>query len=181
MNSDKESEVLKTIKYWLKHEKSYPPNYYAFFTKWTLVNLYYNLFISEKEVYRVLELGEELESYWDKELENLARKLVLTECVGEGPGADPPNKHVRDATLYLREVLGINSEDICSECRKNKSCSKKRTGEFKKKMQALLRIIYQIRCNLFHGDKVYTNERNNELVEVANEILDKVLKLLIKD
>jgi hypothetical protein len=46
-------------------------------------------------------------------------------------------------------------------------------------LAAVLRIIYQVRCNLFHGEKqmvlpdVQTNH-DRELVATANEILNSI-------
>lgn len=38
---------------------------------------------------------------------------------------------------------------------------------------AMLMILYQIRCNLFHGNKAYTNEYDQEIMKNASELLLK--------
>ncbi len=85
------------------------------------------------------------------------------------------------ATEYLRNELKIDS-NICDTCRKKKdicNSDKIKNNEFEK-LDAVMRIIYQIRCNLFHGDKSELNgpkgERNKHYVRIANEILLKILK-----
>jgi hypothetical protein len=49
-------------------------------------------------------------------------------------------------------------------------------------LEALLHIIYQIRCNLVHGDKIELTgeqgERNKELVKLANPIIEEILRNL---
>jgi len=46
------------------------------------------------------------------------------------------------------------------------------------KLQLLLRILYQIRCNLFHGDKFFpeTNLRDKQLVELGSDVLRGILE-----
>lgn len=50
--------------------------------------------------------------------------------------------------------------------------------------EALMRILYQIRSNLFHGDKLaqngYQNQRNQELVTQGNIVLRTILKEVAK-
>jgi hypothetical protein len=47
-------------------------------------------------------------------------------------------------------------------------------------LEAILLIIYQIRCNLFHGSKTETNgeefERNHLLVRASAQVMEKLLK-----
>lgn len=49
--------------------------------------------------------------------------------------------------------------------------------------EALIRVLYQIRCNLFHGDKLDGNElqrsRNRELITNGNIILQKILEEIV--
>lgn len=44
-------------------------------------------------------------------------------------------------------------------------------GSLFKSNVAMLMIIYQIRCNLFHGNKRYDSEVNHEIMENASKIL----------
>lgn len=42
-----------------------------------------------------------------------------------------------------------------------------------KSNNSMLMILYQIRCNLFHGNKAYTNEFDQEVMKNASELLLK--------
>jgi len=61
-----------------------------------------------------------------------------------------------------------------------KACPNVPPGCNLSKKSRALGIIYQIRCNLFHGDKNELNgsegERNKRYVKIANEILLEILK-----
>ena len=172
-----------TIKSWLKLG-DYPEEFRRFFFQWTLLNLYYNeLSKEEEEVQRVLELGRKHEELFDS-AKNNAIDLVSTECVGKGKKDNPPNSWVKTASLQLRKALNLDANRICARCRTTKriGCEKINTESYDfQNMEALMRILYQIRCNLFHGDKTeYNNseqgERNKFLVRVGNEVLDKILE-----
>jgi hypothetical protein len=43
---------------------------------------------------------------------------------------------------------------------------------------ALFNAIYQVRCNLFHGNKLLSDERNQKLVEEGAAVILKVLNAL---
>lgn len=44
----------------------------------------------------------------------------------------------------------------------------------------LLDVIYQIRCNLFHGRKSETEQHDRELVELAHYILSKIFTPIVE-
>lgn len=48
-------------------------------------------------------------------------------------------------------------------------------------LDELLDVIYQIRCNLFHGQKSRIDPRDRELVEVAFYILSKMFKPIVDE
>jgi hypothetical protein len=45
----------------------------------------------------------------------------------------------------------------------------------------VLEVIYQIRCNLFHGRKSETEAYDRELVELAHYIIDKLFTPIVKE
>lgn len=49
------------------------------------------------------------------------------------------------------------------------------------RIQILFMYIYQVRCNLFHGNKTPTPERDWRLVESSAQVLEKVLPTLIAE
>jgi hypothetical protein len=178
--------VRNTIKQWLVYEH-YSREFEAFFLKWTLLNLYYNEVSGEKhEVDRVLEFGRKHESLFNK-LKNEAVELVGMECVGRGPSTEPPDSCVKTATLQLREKLGINA-NVCDTCRSDKrqKCQNVKTVEYEFGcMEALIRILYQVRCNLFHGDKTEREQfqmgRNQLLVQIGDRITAVILNSLVEN
>jgi len=46
-------------------------------------------------------------------------------------------------------------------------------------LDSLFEFVYTIRNNLFHGNKMDTNERDNEILNVSTPILKKILSSLI--
>lgn len=45
----------------------------------------------------------------------------------------------------------------------------------KRRLKALLIILYQIRCNLFHGNKIYERDSDQEVIKNAGNALTDVL------
>ena len=181
--SDKIEVAKDTIRRWLV-SRHYPPEFLEFFFRWTLLNLFYNEISNEQhEVDRVLEFGRKNERLLDRQMMKYATQLVQDECVGEGKGDAPPNSWVKTASMRLREYLNLDKNAICSRCRKNKriKCQQIQLENYKFGIfEALMRIIYQVRCNLFHGDKLEyetgQGRRNKKLVMTSNRILEDVLK-----
>ncbi len=184
LNRDEGEEALEVIKHYINHEKVYPKHYHDFFLHWSLINPLYNACSrNKKEVCRVIDFGKKIGNLWDDNIKCLSRELVALECVGKGRNSAQPNKYVRLATLYLRKEFQLNS-NICSNCKKKDHCERDGNNNFHK-MDAIMRILYQIRCNLFHGDKPELIEsqgvRNKELVRIGNEILTHILHQLAQD
>ena len=184
MESSDKMEVAKdTIRRWLA-SKGYPSEFLRFFFKWTLLNLFYNELSNEpREVNRVLVFGRKNEELLDDWILKHTARLVQHECVGDGIGEAPPSSWVKTASMRLREYLNLDKEAICTKCRRGKrtkcqgiQLENYRFGPF----EALMRIVYQIRCNLFHGNKSeYQNNqgrRNRDLVIASNAILEAVLE-----
>ena len=168
------------------------PNEYAqFMVHWIAFNRAFNeLRKDSEETARVLGIGDDLSGRW-KEIIPQSRRLVQLECVGVD--AVPyetllrPNRAVKAATTYLRQKLMIKPgypECITNPkfCRLSKTAMCQAVGIEPwnhSEMAAVMRIIYQIRCNLFHGEKrlaipdVQTN-KDQELIAISNEILNEV-------
>jgi hypothetical protein len=182
MSVDRLNNAKETSKNWLLLN-DYPKDFHAFFFQWTLLNLFYNELSQERsEMQRVLEFGRKYENLFDL-VKNAASDLMREECVGDGKNDQAPSSPIKIASLKLRTTLGIKQYDVCVKCRssKRRACLTIRTkpygyGNF----EALMTILYQIRCNLFHGDKTeYRNgfqaQRNILLVSIGNRILEQTL------
>lgn len=181
LNHDEGEEALEVINHYINNKKAYPDYYYDFFLQWSLINPLYNACSRyEKEVCRVIDFGKKIENLWNVNIESLSKKLVALECVGVGKNGAQPNKYVRLATLYLRKEFQLNS-NICSNCKKKEYCKPDGINNFRK-LDAIMRILYQIRCNLFHGDKPELmesqGERNKKLLRIGNDILTNILQQL---
>lgn len=168
-----------------------PNEYTHFMVHWIAFNRAFNeLRKDSEEIARVLGIGDDLSSRW-REIIPQSRRLVQLECIGVDivPGHTllRPNRAVKAATTYLRQKLMIKPG--YPECIQNrKFCRESKTAMChavgiepwnRSEMAAVMRIIYQLRCNLFHGEKrlalpdIQTN-KDRELVTISNEILNAV-------
>ena len=168
-----------------------PNEYTQFMVHWIAFNRAFNELRREsEETARVLGLGDDLSSRWH-EIIPQTRRLVQLEYIGVDVVPHEmllrPNRMVKAATVYLRQQLRIKpGYPECVQnprfCRASKTSMCQSVGIepwTRSEMAAVMRIIYQLRCNLFHGDKrlgfsdVQTNQ-DLELVAISNEILNAV-------
>jgi len=116
---------------------------------------------------------------------------VQLECIGADAVVHEtllrPNRVVKSATIYLRQQLRIKPGypdciQTADFCRRSKTAMCGSVGIEtwnRSEMAAVMRIIYQLRCNLFHGERrlalpdVQTN-KDRELVATSNDILNAV-------
>ena len=189
-----EPQAKKIIQNW--SGKSHPKYSQEFFTDWSLLNLYYHSLDSNlKDKASVLKFGRDKNTLMWESVREYANKLVLLECIGNGEGASKPQNEVINATLCLRNFFGITPTSVCPTCRKRLTCSKTivSSGNAKRfdiEFEALMRIVYQIRNNLFHGNKFALKsdegiliagddpeqaERNKKLICISNDILKQIL------
>jgi hypothetical protein len=172
-----------------------PMEYTQFMVHWIAFNRAFNeLRNDSEETARVLGVGDDLSSRW-REIIPQSRRLVQLECIGSDAVQQEallrPNRVVKSATIYLRQKLMIRP--AYPECMQNaKLCRESKTAMCRSvgiepwnrsEMAAVMRIIYQLRCNLFHGEKrlallnVQTN-KDLELIAIANDILNAVFGML---
>lgn len=172
-----------------------PPDYMRFAIAWSTLNRVYNENRSERfETQQVISFGDQIEGLWEA-VAPRARALVLLECIGgekDPSGILKPKPEVKSATIYLREYFhiddGIDSNDChFHACRPEKRavCNPVASDPWgRSKMGALLRLVYQVRCNLVHGDKRlmasgFQRERDHRLVELSYEILKIILREIV--
>jgi hypothetical protein len=172
-----------------------PVEYTQFMVHWIAFNRAFNeLRKDSEETARVLGVGDDLSSRW-REIIPQSRRLVQLECVGSDAVPQEallrPNRVVKSATNYLRQKLMIRPTypecmQNANKCRESKTTMCRSVGIEpwnRSEMAAVMRIIYQLRCNLFHGEKrlallnVQTN-KDLELITIANEILNAVFGML---
>lgn len=169
------------------------PQYQTFLVKWMAFNRAYNELglASNTDREKVLEYARGQEDMWDA-LSDFARNLVSLECIGServaGNELLQPHRYVKSATFYLREQLGLDKcpLKVCRPPKKQTLCASVPevpwTG---RKVAALLRLVYQVRCNLVHGDKMLMGRnpqtnRDYKLVRISEDVLDIVLASLLE-
>ncbi len=54
-----------------------------------------------------------------------------------------------------------------------------REGWAKETIELLLKWLYKVRCNLFHGDKDYDDAKQSKLLKMSSTILDIILSELV--
>lgn len=168
------------------------PQYQTFLVKWMAFNRAYNELglASNTDRGKVLEYANGQEDMWDA-LSDFARNLVSLECIGServaGNELLQPHRYVKSATFYLREQLGLDKCPL-KVCRQNKRtlcASVPEVPRTEGKVAALLRLVYQVRCNLVHGDKMLMGgnpqtNRDHDLVRISENVLDIILASLLK-
>ena len=178
--------AVETIREWLEKGNSLPDESDLFFKMWVLINAYYNEVYKEGEEWkRVLHFGRDFGNIFGNLDRTNLGVFVVPECIGKGELAEPPNQYVKKASEVLKRKLGIIYN--CEKCRgdKKQHCQNIPLDNHNfQDFEALMRILYQIRCNLFHGAKLAQNEyqkrRNQELVTQGNIVLKNILKEVAK-
>lgn len=186
-------ETLLEIKQASHHGGHLPPGYAEFLVKWMAFNRAYNESETVKGDWKkVASFAEKHQDRWD-EVAELAKRLLSIECIGseyvEDSSLVAPNQSVKSATIFLREKLGLVSETQPTACsfagcirkEKQRICNQVNfqpwtSGE----VAALLRLVYQVRCNLMHGEKRlygdnFQTNRDRVLIALSSQILDRVL------
>lgn len=191
-------ETLSEIESALRSRGHLPRGYTEFIVKWMAFNRAYNETETARQDWeKVSSFAEKNQAHWT-ELTDLATQLVSIECIGSERVEDSdlvaPNKHVKSATHFLRKQLGIDTEIApthcvfagCERAEKRMICDQVEPYAWEKgELVALLRLVYQVRCNLIHGEKRLMNNnefqtnRDRQLIRISSEILDHVLNWLI--
>ena len=191
MNQKEITRVKKTIRNFLDPSIKFPPEFEIFFKRWALLNSFYNIYSDayfpklRGDCKKVLNFGREFSSIFIKIEEDKIKVLIEPECVGKGKNDSIPGEYVKGATNQLRFELSLSNG--CENCRPEKitMCENLPYVTYLfDPFEALMRIIYQIRCNLFHGDKLVFEgkqfERNIRLIKASNLILATVLNEISK-
>jgi len=180
-----------------------PTEYGIFARKWIAFNRAYNEISKKKyEWAKVEAIGDILQDYWKEgEIKRLAAQLVNLECIGGERFEDQrllkPKVYVKAATLHLRSQFFEEADPshcVFHECREEKQelcnqvtfTNQKNPDKYRhREVAALLCLVYQVRCNLVHGEKrigqedIQTN-RDSDLIEFSTYILDRIIRLMLK-
>ena len=177
------TEVKDSIRHWIDNDRSLPLGSTEFFPMWILLNAFYNAMRhGGDEVGRVIEFGKTYNNFFPKLNRSSIISLIVPECIGKCKSENPPDKYVKAATQKLRMIFDIN--DHCALCREKKQESCKSVKDIKwinGEFAALMRILYQVRCNLFHGDKIAnTNDSQSKRDQVVIENSIRLLREILE-
>ncbi len=184
------SDTQNEIQVILQGGINLPPRYASFLLKWSAYNRTYNEIETkiDGDKNKAIARAEKFNHHWN-EIEDLARELVSLECIGgkrvQNSDLLQPIPEVKAATHFLREQLGLDAHidptncqfNGCARAEKRNLCNQVPVQPWNKNnMAALMRLVYQVRCSLVHGDKQlgrmnYQTNRDRELVRVADEIM----------
>lgn len=189
MATDVEKWAIRSIQYWIDGKAHYPPNFTDFFLRWMLFNSYCNKYQAGDKQGVIEFTREHGANLWNiQSVQDIATKLANDECVGNGANDAPPHSEVKYSHELLQQTFGIDHQTICQNvCRtvKRTACASISSREFSLLVtppMALYRIIYQVRCNLFHGDKVdldaFQMDRDEFLVSCGTELMDLTLRYI---
>lgn len=184
------------------NDTNLPIEYGKFARKWIAFNRAYNDAFEGQEWERVEAVGDALQEHWDDEnIQHLASEIVRLECIGGKRLSDhwllQPKVPVKAATLHLRSYFGDeNAPNDCVfvACRDDKrelcnlvvfSNNSHPEMYTDREFAALLRLVYQVRCNLVHGEKRIGQEdmqtdRDEDLILLSTTILDRVMMLMLR-
>lgn len=173
--------AIETAREWLENGDALPEESDLFFKMWVIINACYNEWYTGREWKRVLQLGRDFNTAFQNLPVEHIKAFVIPECVGEGKLSAPPNPYVKKASKIIKEKLEPKYE--CTGCRREKKSQCDSVTEDSRtcmELAALMRILYQVRCNLFHGYKLesdeYQEERNKNLIKSGNIVLREILK-----
>lgn len=89
----------------------------------------------------------------------------------------PQNQISRDKIQRLKEIAPIRNVRNARRDRGRSSLTAEELEDYKNVIEA----VYWIRNNLFHGDKIYSFEKDQNLVEVGYEILLDINNWLVEE
>ena len=172
----------------------HPKSFFEFFSEWIylLQNHVFPNYIVRFNDRRVNEgatirtFGEASELVWPR-LSTIAltelvhQRYIRTHVLGRTPDDDTEfvREMVKDAIDYLRVVLGVSPSDVvgrvepCSfESGQPADLSNNIFALNQHRFSAAMTILYQIRCNLFHGVKGYRNgSKRDELLTTLGALV----------
>jgi len=173
-NSEDEFIIKKCLE-WIKKAKAEKDGFNKFFALWVGYNAFYNLYY--RKIHGSLENSGQVERIL--ETKNLLKleeiRAILQECLQK-------IKKILNETYYVYLGRGRNRRDVKRDLeeriREFKESSNNKTI-IENTFKTLLKFLYGIRNNLFHGDKRLSDDRQNELLNYAYEILLPILSIML--
>lgn len=146
---------------WLNKARDEQDHFDRFVYLWFAFNALYNDFLNDKQsefgAIRSLIKSERyrLENHSINRILNARsvaffKRRVIRDCRGNG----------RDTYESIVRIQNVNTSP-------------------KEKLINLLRILYHVRCNLFHGNKMYGRDSDNDVMENAANVLMIIVETYI--
>ncbi len=167
--------ILKKCLEWIKKAKVEKDGFNKFFALWVGYNAFYNLYY--RKIHGSLENRRELDRILETKnlLEPREIKVILQKYLQE-------IKKILNEAYHVYLGRGENRRDVKCELEKRiKEFEENYDNEniAKETFETLLKLLYGIRNNLFHGEKSLSDTRQNELLNYAYEILLPILSLML--
>lgn len=140
------------------------PNSQEFISDWVSFNTLYNTLNVGSERDRLMNLIEQLIPALDAE-----RILTcLTDPIAFFSQLPPGNMRLDTA-----------DPDFRRRCSEDLTIVNNTSVDSVKRLSHLMSVVYQVRCNLLHGDKDPDVQRDNDLVDRSKQVMNEVLPALI--
>lgn len=143
------------------------PFFVKFMTLWIAFNQIYSKFSGEEEKPKTERV--QIMKCLEKDEEN----QLLTRELFDSIFTSPFIKVFKDEPVCSYDRL---EKKFIPDSFKNNETVKNENEKWQERIKALFMMIYQVRCNLFHGSKEVSNPRDVKLVKCAGEIIEMYLE-----
>lgn len=162
MSISNKEYILKWIEKSKYEEDNFDKFVYGFFALNAMYSIYYER--DERRAIKAL-FASSLDNHFDefrkilytREFDYFCNRPAIKNCKFNPLRDDPRTRDTSEYTGYLREKHPKHSN------------------------RAMLMILYQIRCNLFHGNKSFGDMNDQEIMKNAAELLLRYNLILAKD
>lgn len=144
---------------WLKKAETEKDDFDKFISLWFAFNALYNQFFHHSEIDAIYNL---IFSH-DKKIEYTELRDILT-----------LNSSTFFENRIIRDCRG-NGKDTIEYAAKLKDNS----NSLRYRLFYLLKILYQVRCNLFHGNKMFDSDSDQEIIKNAASSMELIIRALI--
>lgn len=159
-----DNQVLERAEQWQEKANNQNNSFDRFISLWIAYNMVYGLY-SKKECPN------------ESPMENEGGKAIRIKKLIRD--SEPLKQYLIQITPEFAEMLNIFREE---HWKKDKislrehllNASKKRSYEHL--LDTILKLLYKIRCNLFHGQKELISESQNRLLELCSNLLEIILQ-----
>ena len=143
------------------------PFFVKFMTLWVAFNQIYSKFSGEDEKPK-------------------SERVQIMKCLEKDEEDQLLTRDLFDSIFASPFIKVFKNDPVCSYDRlekkfipdsfKNNETVNNENEQWQERIKALFMMIYQVRCNLFHGSKEVSNPRDVKLVKCAGEILEMYLE-----